>query len=401
MEGIPLVIKDNIDTGHLPTTAGTGALAGRLASANAPALQRLVDAGALPAAKAVMHELAFGITSNNALTGPARNPYDPSRIPGGSSGGTASAVAARLFAAGLGTDTGGSVRVPAALCGLVGFRPTVGRYPGAGVVPISHTRDTIGPMARSVADVRLIDRLMAGLPESTMAAKSLRGLRLGVPRARFWENLEPGVAIAAEDALHRLAGAGVELVDVDLSALLVLNDDTGFPVALYEVMRDLPAYLRDAGLALDMAQIVAGIASPDVRGILESQLGEQAMPQAAYRNAIDQLRPRLQAGYAQCFADHQLGALVFPTTALVARPIGDDETVELNGEREPTFGAFIRNTDLGSNVGAPGISLPMGLVDGLPAGLELEGLPGADDELLALADSVARLLAPMPAPKPR
>ncbi|MEO8059617.1 MAG: amidase family protein, partial [Burkholderiales bacterium] len=164
LAGLPIVVKDNINTRDLPTTAGTAALRDVRPKANAPTLQTLIDAGAIVLGKTNMHELAFGITSTNltSFAGPVKNPYDTSRIPGGSSGGTAAAIAARIVPSGLGTDTGGSTRVPAALCGIVGLRPSVGnggaerRYDSAGVVPISHTRDTVGPMGRSVADVALL-----------------------------------------------------------------------------------------------------------------------------------------------------------------------------------------------------------------------------------------------------
>src|SRR5699024_554346 len=156
LAGVPLAVKDNIDTCDAPTTAGTAALQGRVPGSDSTAVARLRAADGLLAGKTVMHELSLGITSNNAVTGPARNPYDPTLIAGGSSGGTATAVAAGMVPAGLGADTGGSVRQPASLCGLVGFRPTVGRYPTGGMVPLSRTRDAIGPMARSVADVVLL-----------------------------------------------------------------------------------------------------------------------------------------------------------------------------------------------------------------------------------------------------
>jgi len=162
LAGIPIALKDNIDTLALPTSGGTRALLGRTPRRDAPVATLLFEAGALLAGKANMHELAFGISSNNTVTGAVRNPWNPALIPGGSSGGSAAAVAARMVPAAIGTDTGASVRLPAALCGVVGFRPTVGRYPGAGIVPISHTRDTPGAIARSVADVALIDGLLAG-----------------------------------------------------------------------------------------------------------------------------------------------------------------------------------------------------------------------------------------------
>jgi mandelamide amidase len=396
LAGIPLALKDNIDTVALPTSAGTRALLGRRPAADAPLARALFDAGALLAGKANMHELAFGISCNNAVTGAVHNPWNPALIPGGSSGGSAAAVAARLVPAAIGTDTGASVRLPAALCGVVGFRPTVGRYPGAGIVPISHTRDTAGPITRSVADAALLDSVMAG-GASALAPVALRGLRLGVPRTTCFSGGEPAVLAAVEQALATLGGAGVVLVETEVQGLGPLNDAIGFPVALYEMAQDLAAYLSAAGYGLTLADVAAQIGSPDVAGIVGSQLGDQAMPRAAYDQAL-RLRPRLQAAYAECFARDKLDALVFPTALLTARPIGDDETVELLGQRVPTFPTFIRNVDPGSNAGIPGISLPIGLAGGLPVGLELDGPMGSDRHLLAVAAAIEAALPTMPAP---
>ena len=294
LDGIPLVLKDNINTADLPTTGGTGALVGMIPTKDAPAAAALRREGAILAAKAVMHELAFGITSNNSVTGPARNPYKPSMIPGGSSGGTAAAVSARQFPAGLGTDTGGSVRIPSALCGLIGFRPSVGRYAGEGVIPISNTRDTIGLIALSMADIRLLDGVMANRSASESKSRDVRSLRIGVPRTRLWENLEPGVEKLADDFMTRLAVEGVTFVEADFSEIWELNDNTGFPVALFEVMRNLPAYLEDAGYGVSFDDLLAGVGSPDVKGILSSQKGDEAMPahelhdEAAFADRVDE-----------------------------------------------------------------------------------------------------------------
>ena len=396
LAGVPLALKDNIDTTTLTTSGATGALAGLVAPRNAPVAAALFDAGALLGAKANMHELAFGITNNNAVTGAARNPWDRSMIPGGSSGGTAVAVAARMMPGGIGTDTGGSVRVPAALCGVAGFRPSVGRYPGAGIIPISHTRDTAGPIARTAADLRLLDAVMAGAGGAGPARgprradlPQLRGLRLGVPRAAFYAALETGVETEAGRVLELLAGHGVTLVEAEIPEVSELNAAVGFPVALYEFVRDLPRYLEANGLELSMNDVLDGIGSPDVRGVVASQLGDEAMPEAVYRQALDIDRPRLQRAYASYFGEHAVDAVIFPTSPVAARPVGDDETIDLNGERVPTFPTFIRNTDPGSNAGIPGISLPTGLTAaGLPVGMELDGPTGSDERLLAVAAAV-------------
>ncbi len=392
LAGVPLCLKDNINTTGLPTSAATGALAGWMAPEDAPIAKALFDAGAMLGGKGNMHELAFGITSNNAVTGSARNPWNREMIPGGSSGGVATAVAARMMPAGIGTDTGASVRLPASLCGLVGFRPTVGRYSGKGIVPISNTRDTAGPITRSVADARLLDAIMAGERQQTETPEPGR-LRLGVPRTRFYEDLDPAVADNIASVLDRLAAAGVDLVEVDIDNVSALNDAVSFPVALYEFMVHLPEFLREQGIDLTMQDLHDGIGSPDVKGLFASQLGDEAMPEAVYRQAIDVERPQLQTAYASYFADNRLDAAIFPTAPLPARPIGHDETVEHNGEQQPTFPIFIRNTDPASNAAIPGISLPSGVTpDGLPIGIELDGPAGGDARLLAVAAAIESVI---------
>src|SRR5262245_10574434 len=222
LHGVPLALKDNIDTVDYLTTAGTPGLAAHRPKRNAPVVQRLLDAGAIVLGKANLQELAYGPTNNNAAFGPARNPYDTTRIPGGSSGGTAAAVAARLAPAGLGTDTAGSVRVPASLSGVTSFRPSTLRWPQAGIVPISHTRDTAAPMARSVADCVLLDGVVAG-GATEVAPARLMGLRLGVPRGHFWENLDAELGEILETALARLREAGVVLVEGDVGDVAALD----------------------------------------------------------------------------------------------------------------------------------------------------------------------------------
>jgi mandelamide amidase len=397
LHGVPLALKDNLDTAGLATTAGTPGLRSNKPGRNAPVVQRLLDAGALVFGKANLHELAYGITNNNAGFGAARNPYDRTRIPGGSSGGVGVAVGARIVAGGIGSDTGGSVRIPAALCGIVGFRPSTGRWSQAGIVPISHTRDTAGPMARSVADCALLDRVITGSLEAPVAA--LKALRLGVPRGHFWENLDTEVASLMETTLRALQESGVVLVEADLPDAPRLDNEAGFPIALYETIVDLDAYLSEHGLALRYADIVAQVASPDVKGLLQSLLGEGAVPEAAYRHALQVQRPELQAAYSDYFQRHDVSAIVFPTTPLPAVPIGQDETVTLNGLAVPTFPTFIRNCSPASVAGIPGISLPAAMTrSGLPLGLELDAPQHADARLLAIARAVEAVLPKTPAP---
>ncbi|PLP57965.1 hypothetical protein CYK37_17285 [Mesorhizobium loti] len=398
LAGVPLGIKDNIDIAGQQCCAGTPGLSGHLPKKDAPVAAALRGAGAIFLGRTGMHELAFGITNNNAFSGAIRNPYDPLMIPGGSSGGAGASCAARLTPGGIGTDTGGSVRVPAALCGIASLRPTVGRWPASRIVPISFTRDTPGPMARYVADLELMDRIVTDSIDMH-AKRALDGLRLGVPRGYFWEDLDPETERVCLEALILLKAAGVTLVEADVEDLAALNAAASI-IAFYEPARDIVAYLEESGASARFADIVEKVASPDVQGIMRLVSDPATMvPQALYREAVDVHRPRLIQAYRDHFTAHGIDALVFPTTPLPARPIGEDVDVELNGRRVPTFQTFIRNTDPGSVAGLPGINLPVGLTNqGLPVGLALDGLPATDRALLSIAASIEALFPVFPAP---
>jgi mandelamide amidase len=291
------------------------------------------------------------------------------------------------------------VRIPAALCGVVGLRPTAGRYPASGIVPISHTRDTAGPIARTVADVALLDAVISGA-RAEPGSVPLSGMRVGIPRSPFFEDLDPEVAAVVATALDTLREAGCVLVDADMPDIARLSSAAAGAISYYEQSRDLDAYLRAAGSGLTTRDIAGQIASPDVRSIFETDvLGATAVTEQAYREAMQIHRPRLQAAYRDYFQAHDVVAIAFPTTALPARPIGDDAEVELNGRRVPTFATFLRNTRIMTTAGIPGLSLPAGLTrSGLPVGLELDGPYGSDRALLGVGLAVEAVLGRLPAP---
>jgi len=188
-------------------------------------------------------------------------------------------------------------------------------------------------------------------------------------------------------------------VEGDVPDASRLDNEAGFPIALYETVVDLNAYLAEHGLSMRYPELVAQVASPDVKGLLQSLLGEGAVPEAAYRHAVNVQRPQLQAAYEDYFKRHEVSALVVPTTPLAAAPIGQDETVMLNGQAVPTFPTFIRNCSPASVAGIPGISLPAAMTrGGLPLGLEIEAPRGADAQLLAIARAVEAVLPRTPAP---
>jgi indoleacetamide hydrolase len=403
------VVKDNINTVDMPTSGGTPALQHARPTANAPSLQKLLDAGAIIVGKTNMHELAFGITSTNLspFAGPVKNPYDKTRIPGGSSGGTSAAVAARIVTCGLGSDTGGSTRVPAALTGTVGLRPSVGnggaerRYHDDNkVVPISHTRDTVGPMGRTVADVALLDSVITGSPLAK--AEPLRGKRLGIPAA-FWSGLDRELEAVAKAACAKLTDAGVVLVDVDMPGLFEQNGKVSFVVALHEPIADIAAWLKASGIeGITLADIAAKIASPDVAGAFGAITADAFG--AAYDDAITVQRPALQQIYAAYFRDNALDGILFPTTmapaCLIDAEKGSGEMSINGGPPVAAFDTMIRNTDPGSNAGLPGLSLFAGMTaDGLPVGLEIDGPVGSDAKLLGLGLSMEAILGVAPAPK--
>jgi mandelamide amidase len=398
--GLPIPVKDSVNTREYATTGGTPALRHFRPAKDAPVVASLRAAGALVLGKTNLHELSFGWTSNNLAFGPVRNPYDLARIPGGSSGGTAAAIAARLAPLGIAEDTEGSIRVPAAFCGIAGFRPTTGRYPTQGCVPISPLFDQVGPHARSVADLALFDSVVAG-DWQKLEAPPFAGLRLGVVRDYWFTELDPEVERLTQLALARLEDAGAQIVETALPGLAALINRTTDAVQNHDVRIALPRYLKEYGAGIGFDALIAQ-ASPDIQRVFRSDVlpgGANFVTEAAYAAARDQYLPALRRLYRDYFARTGVAAMVFPTTLVPAPRIGEETTVEVRGRPLPFDTAVARNIAPGSTAGLPGLVLPVGLTQGgLPVAIELDTAAGSDRALLALGLGVERLLETLPAP---
>jgi mandelamide amidase len=360
---------------------------------------RLRAAGAIVLGKTNLHELSMGWSSNNQAFGPVRNPWNPSLIPGGSSGGTAVAVACGMAPLGVAEDTQGSIRVPAALCGIAGFRPTTGRYPNDGCAPISALFDQIGPHARHVADLALFDTVIAG-DDTPLVVPRPGAIRLGIARDHFFAGLDPALAAPLDRVLQRLTDAGVTIVETSLPGLETLIDATTVPVQIHDVIPSLTKWLEVSGAAIGFDDVFAA-ASPDVRAELArfSLPGaREAISEEGYAAARDVHLPALRHLLANWFAEHRVDAMLLPPTMALATPIGMDETVCIDREDVPFATVVGRNTAPGSTAGLPGLVLPAGLADGLPQAIELNGPAGSDRRLLGIGIAIEAILGPRPQP---
>lgn len=399
LHGLPMPIKDSINTADLPTTAGTAALRDFTPEADAPIVARLRDAGAAVLGKTNLHELSLGWTSSNLAFGPVRNPWDRTRIPGGSSGGTAAAVAFGMAPLGLAEDTQGSIRVPAAMCGITGFRPTTGRYPNRGCAPITPVFDQVGPHARNVDDLALFDSVLTG-DFSPLERPAPGDLRLGIAPEFYFAGLDPAVARVGATALERLADAGVTIVTADVPGLAELIDAITMPVQLHDVVPSLKDWLAGSGSPIGFDEMLAAV-SPDVKAVLEAYSlpgAPHAIADEAYAAAINNHLPRLKALLATWFAGNRVDAMLLPATMVPATPIGSGDTVMIDGAAVAFGTAVGRNISPASTAGLPGVVLPVGLADGLPVAIELDGRSGSDRRLLGIALELERLIGRLEPP---
>jgi indoleacetamide hydrolase len=401
LHGLPIPVKDSINTRDLFTTAGTPALRHFRPVEDAPIIRTLIDAGALVLGKTNLHELSFGWTSNNPAFGAVRNPYDSTRIPGGSSGGTAVAVASGMAPLGLAEDTEGSIRVPAALCGIAGFRPTTARYPTAGTAPITALFDQVGPLARTVRDLVLFDSVSTG--DWTPAREDgLVGVRLGIDREYWFSGLDQEVERIVTEALRRLQHAGAILIEAEVPDLARLVELTTIPIQNHDVRQALSDYLERYHAGVTFDEVLAGASAALRRDFAVGVMpgGRDFVTEDAYRQARDVYLPALRRRYQEYFARTGVTAIVFPTTMVPAPRIGDDTELEVRGKTISFESAITRNIAPGSTVGLPGLALPAGLTSGgLPVGIEFDGPAGADRTVLNLGVTVERLLGPLPDPR--
>lgn len=392
LHGIPIVVKDNYNTVFMPTTGASVALAGFVPSANATQIEKLLAAGAIILAKTNLHEYAYGITSISSLQGQTRNPYDPRRVPGGSSGGTAAAVAASFAAIGLGSDTCGSIRIPAAFNNLIGLRPSKGLSSIHGLMPLAHTQDVAGPLARSAEDLAILLDVVVGHDPNDAATELMRsaplpnfqaalvttGTGLSSPFSQLRFGKLTSYLAAADTAIRQqieLALAwyedqGAEIIDIDIPGLSSLIARSG--VIGHEFRTDLEQYLAlfQSTDITSLSEIVdPGLYHQAVQGVLTRSLAAEPDEDsyAAALAARDELRQTIE----QVLQEQQLDAIVYPPVA---------QLQVFLGENQPG-----NNCSISANSGLPALSLPIGFTtSGLPVGMELLGGLLSDARLLAL-----------------
>jgi aspartyl-tRNA(Asn)/glutamyl-tRNA(Gln) amidotransferase subunit A len=384
LHGIPISLKDNIYTEDIRTTAGSRILGKFIPQRDAAVVAKLKEAGAVILGKTNMHEFAYGVTSNNPHYGPVHNPWDLSRIPGGSSGGSAAAVAAGLCYGSIGTDTGGSIRIPASLCGIVGLKPTVGRVSVDGVIPLSPRLDCVGPLARTVHDVTLLlepilDRVKGEPSLRTLEKSSAKSHKftIGIPKEFFLDVVSPEVLAAFDETIRTLKKQGARLKEISLP-LLNETEDAGNQIAWAEASHChqqagwFPSRATDYG--------------DDVRSRLEMGTKVSA---TVYLSALD-LREEFLEQFHVSLEDAGVDAVAVPTTPISAPLIGQ-EALRLGDKDHSTRALLLRANRPANLAGVPAITVPCGFTPaGLPIGLQLIGAVTDEHLLLQIAAAFER-----------
>ena len=384
LHGIPISLKDNIYTAGIRTTAGSKILKDFVPKEDAAVVAQLKNAGAVILGKTNMHEFAYGVTSNNPHYGAVHNPWDLSRIPGGSSGGSSAAVAAGLCYGSIGTDTGGSIRIPASLCGIVGLKPTLGRVSVEGVIPLSSRLDCVGPLARSVQDAALLLEpilcRMKGEPSPRALEKSMakrRKFTIGLPKEFFLDVVSADVLGIFNEAIRILKNQRVTFKQVSLP-LLKETEDAGNQIAWPEATH----YHEQAGWYPSRAADYG----EDVRSRLEMGTKVSA---TTYLSALE-LREKFIQQFHLALEDASVDAIAVPTTSITAPLIGE-EAIHLGGQDRATRALMLRANRPANLAGIPAISVPCGFTPaGLPVGLQLIGAVADEHLLLQIARAFER-----------
>ncbi len=381
LHGIPITLKDNICTAGVRTTAGSRILGNFIPPADAEVARKLSRAGAVLLGKTNLHEFAYGITTENPHFGPARNPWNTACIPGGSSGGSAAAVATGMGFASVGTDTGGSIRIPSALCGIVGLKPNFGRVSCQGIVPLAVTLDHAGPLARTVSDAAiLLDAICEG--EETKSAfyqaarkgwnerGAKKRLRLGWPRDYFFDRVDAEIRRAIEAAVKVFERLGARIEEVALPRVAE-SAEPSTQIALAEALE----YHESQGYFPARAAEYGD----DVRGRLEMASAVRAVDYLKAQKVREQVRADFRAAFAR------VDAIVAPTTPIPAPRLGEN-TAKIAGESQSVRGALVRMNRPANFTGFPVISVPCGFTrGGLPIGMALHGAEWGEAQLLRIA----------------
>lgn len=368
LKGIPLSYKDNIYAKDVPATSGSKIDRKFFPDKDATVVKNLHREGAVMIGKTNLHEFAFGITNNNPFYGPAKNPWNQKLIPGGSSGGSAVSVAAHLAAASIGTDTGGSVRIPASICGLVGLKPTKNLIDASGTTLISWTLDHIGPIANNVGDLSLVIEALTKGEVTLTTATNLYGLKVGIPTNFFTEQIEPEVLSFYEEAVDKLQKLGAELKEMEVPGTNEAMSLT-FTMAIAEA-----GYVHKERIEEKLGEY-----GDDVKQVMESS---KSIPAKAYIKALKR-RDELSQLFEDSFRD--IDVLFTPTLPAESKPIGQ-EVVVIDGKEEPIFDCMNRFTNYFNVTGNPALTLPAGISsNGLPIGIQLIAKKGNDSLLLKTA----------------